>query len=340
MDLWLVRGGKHGEQEATSLERSLACIEFYEFPDLAPANTKEKMRKLTENCLPSATKARIGALLGQLFQFAHCMKEGDIVAMPLKSQPQVALGRVAGPYEYRSDLGDIRHVRKVEWIRPDVPRSLFGQDLLNSLGALMTVCKIQKNNAAERVMRMLDGGRDPGFSHELPMPGDNGDLSADDYVDVEQTARDQIRSYVEKGFKSHDLARLVDAVLQAEGYVTHLSTPGPDGGVDILARRGSLGLDGSKLCVQVKSSLAAVDVVVLRALQGTMATFKADEGLLVSWGGFNQAVQKEARLSFFSVRLWDADNLLAAIQRNYERLPEELQAELPLKRIWALVPEE
>jgi restriction system protein len=133
---------------------------------------------------------------------------------------------------------------------------------------------------------------------------------------------------------------LVDAVLQAEGYVTHLSPPGPDGGVDILARRGSLGLDGPKLCVQVKSSAAPADVSILRGLQGTMSTFKADEGLLVSWGGFNRTVQQEARLSFFSVRLWDADDLVAAIERNYDRLPKELQGELPLKRIWALVIEE
>jgi len=71
-----------------------------------------------------------------------------------------------------------------------------------------------------------------------------------------------------------------------------------------------------------------------------MTTFKADEGLLVSWGGFNRPVQQEARLSFFSVRLWDADDLIAAIERTYDRLPKELQAELPLKRVWALVVEE
>ena len=71
-----------------------------------------------------------------------------------------------------------------------------------------------------------------------------------------------------------------------------------------------------------------------------MQNFKADQGLLVSWGGFNKAVGKEARLSFFSVRLWGANDLIEAILRNYERLPEELQNELPLKRIWALVIEE
>jgi len=79
------------------------------------------------------------------------------------------------------------------------------------------------------------------------------------------------------------------------------------------------------------------DVNVFRALQGTMATFQADRGLLVSWGGFTKAVQTEARLSFFLVRLWGAEELVEALLRNDDRLPEELQAELPLKRIWALV---
>jgi len=51
-------------------------------------------------------------------------------------------------------------------------------------------------------------------------------------------------------------------------------------------------------------------------------------------------LKKEARLSFFSVRLWDANDLIEAIFKNCDRLPEELQNELPLKRIWALVIEE
>ena len=71
-----------------------------------------------------------------------------------------------------------------------------------------------------------------------------------------------------------------------------------------------------------------------------MHNFKADQGLLVCWGGFKSTVEKEARLSFFSVRLWDATDLIEAVLQNYERLSEELQSELPLKRIWALVSEQ
>lgn len=78
----------------------------------------------------------------------------------------------------------------------------------------------------------------------------------------------------------------------------------------------------------------------LRALQGTMQTFKATQGLLVSWGGFTRAASREARQSYFHVRLWSAADVLDAIYRVYDRLPEEIQAELPLKRVWALVLDE
>ena len=79
---------------------------------------------------------------------------------------------------------------------------------------------------------------------------------------------------------------------------------------------------------------------MLRALLGTMQTLNAQQGLLVSWGGFTGPLEKEAKQSFFSVRLWNASDFLNAIYRTYERLPEEIQAELPLKRVWTLVLEE
>ena len=55
-----------------------------------------------------------------------------------------------------------------------------------------------------------------------------------------------------------------------------------------------------------------------------MQNFKANHGLLVSWGGFNKAVEKEAGLSFFSVRLRKTNDLIEGVFKNYDRLPEEL----------------
>ena len=55
---------------------------------------------------------------------------------------------------------------------------------------------------------------------------------------------------------------------------------------------------------------------------------------------FRRSVFSEARQSFFIIRLWDADALVKAVLENYDRLSEQIRAELPLKRIWALVQEE
>jgi len=162
----------------------------------------------------------------------------------------------------------------------------------------------------------------------------------EEYLDIEEISTDQIRKYIDQQFKGHDFTRLIDAIIQVKGYVTQRTSPGPDGGADILAGSGPFGLSSPKICVQVKSGSSPVNVTVLRNLQGITQTFKADQGLLVSWGGFNQVVRREARRSFFSIRLWDSGEVITQIHKHYDEFPDSLKAELPLQKIWSLVPEE
>ena len=343
MSLWMVRGGRFGQDEQLALDKGLSVIGFYEVPDLTAANTRAEIEAIVRESYPDANDGKVRNFTGQLHAFKNRMESGDLVVLPLKGRPQVALGRIAGPYVFRADVSQGNHTRKVQWLRRDVPRTHFGQDLLYSLGAFMTICQIHRNNAEERVRKILEGERDPGLGVAAdqgamvdPATGE-GESEESSARDIEQLAKDQILSELEVRFKRHDLARLVEAVLRAQGYVTRLSPPGPDGGVDVLAGRGPLGLDPPRICAQVKSSQSAADVNVLRALQGTMTTFKADQGLLVSWVGFTASARKEARQHHFSVRLWEASELLEAVVQNYDALPEEIRSELPLKRIWALV---
>jgi len=68
-----------------------------------------------------------------------------------------------------------------------------------------------------------------------------------------------------------------------------------------------------------------------------MSKVSAEQGLLVSWGGFNADALREARDAFFSIRLWDQGDLLEEVFKCYERFSDELKAELPLKRVWGIV---
>jgi restriction system protein len=338
MALWMIRAGPHGEDENSSLDNDLVIIGWREVPDLSEIDSKQNLRELLETLYPNAPDAKISNSLGQLWIFRGRIETGDLVVLPLKTRSAIAVGRILGPYAYVQD----RHVRKVEWLRTDIPRTDFGQDLLYSFGAFMTVCKIERNNAEARVNSMPAGGRDPYLIGEFAPTEKEDDLEeveATVPVDLEEHATDQIRRIIETRFKGHDLTRLVSAVLQTLGYFTHRSPHGPDGGIDIIAGRGEMGFDSPRLCVQVKSG-GPVDDTAVRELEGVMGRMKAEQGLFVSWGGFKSSVSKKEAELFFKVRLWDSDDLIKALLDNYDKLPENIQAELPLKRIWVPVLEE
>jgi len=344
MALWMVRAGRHGQQEDLALDQGLVAIGWDDMPDLSKPDTKEELRAVCEELYPEEPVGRISNWLGQLWGFARGIEVGDLVALPLKSRPAVAVGKCTGPYEPRPEGPEgAKHVRSVKWLRKDVPRSEIGQDLLYSLGSLMTVCQVTRNDAEARFQHIVETGRDPNLFPRgtvVPAVKDPSDEDTGTVADLEVLALDQIRAHIAARFKGHGLARLVAAVLRAQGYHAFASPAGPDGGVDIVAGGGPMGFDQPRLCVQVKSGASPVDVSVLRELQGVMKNFAAEQGLLVSWGGFKDSVHREGRRVFFEIRLWDSDRLIDALLANYEKLPEDMQAELPLKRIWTLVLEE
>ena len=332
MALWLVRAGRYGERESFALEKGVVAIGWEELPDLGNITSREQVEDLCNKIYPNSKPNTIRNWVGQLWAFRERIQVNDLVALPLKKRSAIAIGRITGPYKYQPEFPeDAKHTRPVTWIRTDIPRTAFGQDLLYSLGAFITVCEIKRNDAENRIKALLKG--------KVEIPEEPETREPEEELDFEQTALDQIRTYVGQKFKGHELAQLVNNLLKAQGYRTYISPAGPDGGVDIIADHGPMGFDSPRICVQVKSSSSPIDVSVLRELQGVMKNFGAEQGLLVSWGGFKSTVDIEARRHFFEIRLWDADDILKAILENYQQLPADVQAELPLKRIWALVPE-
>lgn len=119
-------------------------------------------------------------------------------------------------------------------------------------------------------------------------------------------------------------------------YITYRSPAGPDKGIDILAAPEPFGFGKPRLCVQVKSSDTPIDRPTLDQLLGSMQNFNAEQGLLVSWAGFKSSVDKEIPSQFFRIRLWDQSSIINELLSVYDKLNEDLKAELPLKRIWTL----
>lgn len=343
MALWLVRAGKYGGREQLALDEGVVVIGWEELDDLSGVHSRDELKRLLDEAHPGISDGRKNNWAAQIWAFRSKIKEGDLVVLPSKHQPTIAIGKVTGDYEYRSIAGnESLHSRRVEWIETELPRSRFGQDLLYSLGAFMTVCQIKRNDAENRVRRLLDGKPDRAapVAHADSETFDETDEEAAGGVNLETVAQDQIRAYLERNFKGHRLAELVAAVLQAQGFNVYLAPPGPDHGVDVIASKGPLGFEPPRLVAQVKSQDTPLERSVVTELQGAMRNFRAEHGMVVSWGGYKRSVEQERSRLHFEMRLWNADDLIKAIQRHYENLPDDIQADLPMKRVWVLVPDQ
>ena len=337
MALWVARAGKYGEREQFALDNNIVAVGWPEVPNLSGIEDREQLLKLLIEAYPDHKLNTVKNWMSQLWMFAREFKVGDIVALPLKTRSAVAFGRVTDGYRHDPSAPvDARHQRPVEWINTDIARIKIDQDLRFSLGGAMTVFAVKRNNAEARIIALLENKPMPASVISQKNVQDNDTVS----IDIHRQAEDQIVDFIGRKFRGHDLAHLVAGVLTAQGYKVRTSQPGADGGVDIVAGRGPMGFETPRLCVQVKSGDESVDVTVLRELQGVMKNYRAEQGLIVSWGGFKQSVYREARQLFFEIRLWGQSDLVQAIQEVYEKLPDELQAELPMKRTWLLVVEE
>jgi len=344
MALWLVRAGRHGEHEAKFLADNRLYLTWSELDrDLSKLSSRTELDALLAEVYPDATPALRRNNAGQIWTFSHRMQPGDWVIVPSKSKPVLNVAEITGPYVFQAAAEDAYyHYRAVKWVGRDVPRSTFSQDLLYSLGAIMTICQIERNDAEKRVRAMAAAGWKPEAPSGKVAVGSAAapEAGETDAVDLEQLARDQIARLIIQRFKGHAMERLVEAVLKAQGYTTYHSPMGADKGVDLLAAPGPLGFGHPRICVQVKSSDSPVDHPTLSQLLGTMHSVQADQGLLVSWGGFKSSVEKETAQHFFRVRLWNQADLVSQILEHYDRLDEEIRAELPLKRIWTVAAQE
>jgi len=329
MKLWTVRAGKHGQQEQTCLDENLITIGWDELPDLKTFKNRDELFDSYQK-IYQQSNVKAGIAVGQIWRFANEITIGDIVALPSKFQPVIHIGKVTGDYKYEK-IKDVVHLRTVKWLQ-SIPRAAFDQDILYSFGSLLTVSQVSREKAVERVLALATGKK-------TTIPQEDTIEPEEDF-NVERFAKDQIIKVIDRKFKGHDFAKLVEQILQAQGYTTQLSPPGADGGLDILAASGTLGFEQPRICVQVKSTTTQVDVKILRELQGVMRKVKAELGLLVSWSGFNNKVLSEAKEEFFFIRLWTADDILENIFKYYDKFSDEFKAELPLKRFWLLVDDE
>lgn len=337
MAIWLIRAGSHGEYEQKFIQDKKVYVTWDELNlDLSKLQQRGDLTEEMNRRYPEAKAKTVQNWVSQVWPFAHEMQKGDLVVLPLKTQPAVYIGEITGDYHAETaGQNPFFHWRTVKWIGEAIPRTHFGKDLLYSFGAFLTICRIQRNNAEQRITAMRANGWKAETLSALVKTETEATADTDDVErDLGELARDEIAKLVSRRFKGHGLTRLVEGILKAQGYTTWLSPEGPDGGADILAGSGPLGFSTPRLCVEVKSEDSPIGREAVDKLLGAGKKFSADQVLFVAWGGFKRNVHKEMAAQFFQLRLWTQKELLEQLFEQYERLDEDLKAELPLKQVW------
>ena len=330
--LWKVSLGKNGEFESNAIANSVITIDFSVNEDISNLKNRDQLIALMEKLHPEAKSKTRANFAAQINQFKNEMSVGDLVVCPFSTSKTISVGEVIS--ECEQDEENLKPSRKVKWLKEELPRDAFKQDLLYSFGAIMTVCEVKRNNALARVENVISTGVDKGDGEKLELTNFHSELDPEENFDLQQIARDQIEKKIASNFTGHDFTRLVDAILIAEGYQTYVSPPGPDKGIDILAGSGPLGLESPRIVVQVKSGSIVVDQPTVQGLSGSIKDQNADFGLIVSWGGFTAPVRSRMSDLHFRIRFWDRTKLVDNLLEVYDKLPEDIQLELPLKRIW------
>lgn len=338
--IWLMRLGEEGKYESTSLEQSIALIGFQRFSDMT-GMTEEQIGEMVEDkATDEAAKSMDKA---QLRMFAYRMQIGDGIVADLHNKPdKVALGRITGDYEYRAiDDDEIsgrrRHLRPVDWFTASMAKKDLGDHLRAYYTARSTVRPIRNAEADQRIRDLMSGRNTNSLASSQLVTADEEDTAA---PVVQEISHAEIARRIHERFPAEKLERLVAALLEADGYVVQQSRKGADQGVDVLAGHGPMGFDSPKICVQVKHTNAPIGAPDVQKLRGAMQDFGAEQGLFVSWSDYTSEATNEARRTFFTLRLWNANDVIDAVCRNYDRLPEEIRAEIPLQQIWILVPDD
>ncbi|GHJ17065.1 restriction endonuclease [Micromonospora sp. AKA38] len=152
---WIVRAGRDDNYDALALDKHLIAVGWSAAGDLTGTVSPVEIKDRVRAAYPDVEGRAVENFAIQLIAFRSRMAVGDVVLFLRATSPDVAIGKVVGPYEYRTDLpSGIRHARAVSWSRTDVPRASVEREVL-ALPSLTTVYRINQADSIARLERLL-----------------------------------------------------------------------------------------------------------------------------------------------------------------------------------------
>ena len=334
-DIWMVRAGRNGVFASRFLDESIVAIGWGEIGDVTAATPDDEIRRLVDAAYPSSKPGTRASWAGTIRRFVKDVKVGDPVATYDNERRLYYLGEIRSDAERRTfDIDGERHkwfCRDVKW-EDQVPRDSLLLSTRNSLTIPLTAFRIPAAASADLRRRAPQSAPDSVQDDSEPPPPDSE-------MDEAETLQEYIEKsdlFIEDAIAKLDwqqLQELVAGIIRAMGYKTRVSSPGPDGGVDIFASPDGLGLEEPRIFVEVKHRpnvrIGSQDI---RSFLGGRQ--QGDRCLYVSTGGFSRDARNQALGSNIPIRLIDMSQLRELLIDHYEALDSETRALVPLRRVY------
>jgi restriction system protein len=167
---------------------------------------------------------------------------------------------------------------------------------------------------------------------------DEDELSAATTLEeAEESAWATIEDYI-RDMNPYDFQELVAGLIHAMGYhIAWISPPGPDKGIDIIAHKDPLGVEGPRIKIQVKRRSDKITVEGVRSFMAILG--EGDIGLFISVGGFTSDAQSEVRTQEKRrLTLLDLKKFFDLWVEYYPNISEERKRLLPLQPVYFLAP--
>ncbi len=146
--MWVIRAGQDSLYFEKYIHNSRVFIPWEGYNlDLSLTKTRTDYRFIVEKEKNTTNRTSVSNWAGQLFSFVHEIRIGDYALLPSKGSRTYHLTRIKGPYQFNAKDNDkLYHSREIEIIETDIPREIFPQPIIYSLGAYRTIFKVKQEN--------------------------------------------------------------------------------------------------------------------------------------------------------------------------------------------------
>ncbi len=152
--MWVIRAGQNSGFYDKYLKDSRVYIPWdgYRF-DLSEIEDRASFRAVVEKEKKTENRTSVSNWAGQLFTFTKEISTGDYVLIPSKGSRSYCLAKIAGDYSFdEKDSDKLYHSRPIEILMTDIPRDIFSQSIIYSLGAFRTIFKAKHE---DEIMNMI-----------------------------------------------------------------------------------------------------------------------------------------------------------------------------------------